>query len=70
MAYKRYHHRHRRGGSDDSGLGCLISIVLIFLAMPLAGIYMLIKGKDASQKVIGSILLIVGIVIWITASLG
>lgn len=70
MGYRHYHHHHRRGGSDDSGLGCLVMIILGMLAMPLVGIYMLISGKDDGQKVIGAILTIVGIIIWIAAAQG
>lgn len=70
MEYRHYHHHHRRGGSDDSGLGCLVMIILGMLAMPLVGIYMLISGKDDGQKVIGAILTIVGIIIWIAAAQG
>ena len=70
MGYRHYHHHHRRGGFDDSGLGCLVMIILGMLAMPLVGIYMLISGKDDGQKVIGAILTIVGIIIWIAAAQG
>ena len=70
MGYRHYHHHHRRGGSDDSGLGCLVMIILGMLAMPLVGIYMLISGKDDGQKLIGAILAIVGIIIWIAAAQG
>lgn len=70
MGYRHYHHHHRRGGFDDSGLGCLVMIILGMLAMPLVGIYMLISGKDDGKKAIGAILTIVGIIIWIAAAQG
>ena len=74
MEYKHYHHHHYhgdgQGGSDDSGMGCLVMIILGLIAMPLAGLYMMISGQDSSQKTIGTILLIVGIIIWIAASQG
>ena len=74
MEYKHYHHHHyHRGGqgdSDDSGMGCLVMIILGLIAMPLVGLYMMISGQDSSQKTIGTILLIVGIIIWIAASQG
>lgn len=69
MGYRHYH-RHRGSGSDGSSIGCLVMIVLALIAMPLVGIYMLITGKDSSQKIIGTILLIVGIIIWIVAAQG
>lgn len=74
MAYRHYHHhhhhRHGRGGSEDSRLGCLVMIILALFAMPLVGIYMLISGKDDGQKTIGTILLIVGVIIWIATAQG
>lgn len=74
MEYKHYHHHHyHRGGqgsSDESGMGCLVMIILGLIAMPLVGLYMMISGKDSSQKTIGTILLIIGIIIWIAASQG
>lgn len=74
MEYKHYHHHHYhgggQGGSDDSGMGCLVMIILGLIAMPLVGLYMMISGKESSHKTIGAILLIVGIIIWIAASQG
>ncbi len=71
MGYRHYHHlHHRRGGSDDSGMGCLVMIILGMVAMPLVGLYMLFKGEDDGQKAIGAILTIVGIIIWIAAAQG
>lgn len=71
MAYRHHHyHRNRGGSSDDSGMGCLVMIIMALIAMPLVGLYMLIKGKDDGQKVIGLILLVVGIIIWIAGAQG
>ena len=70
MGYRHYHHRHGRGGSDDSGMVCLVMIILGMVAMPLVGLYMLFKGEDDGQKAIGVILTIVGIIIWIAAAQG
>ena len=74
MEYKHYHHHHYhgggQGGSDDSGMGCLVMVILGLIAMPIVGLYMMISGQDSSQKTIGTILLIVGIIIWIAASQG
>lgn len=62
--------RHGGGSSDESGIGCLVMIILAWIAMPLVGIYMIISEKDSSQKTIGVILLIVGIIIWAVAAQG
>lgn len=71
MGYRHYHHHHhRRGGSDDSGMGCLVMVILGMVAMPLVGLYMMFKGEDDGQKTIGVILTIVGIIIWIVAAQG
>ena len=71
MADRHYHHHHwHRGGSDDSGMGCLVMIILGMIAMPLVGLYMLFKDGDDGQKAIGAILTIVGIIIWIAAAQG
>ena len=50
MAYRKYrhhrHHRHSGGNYDDPDMGCVVRIIFALIAMPLVGIYMLIKGKD------------------------
>ena len=51
-------------------MGCLVMVILALVAMPLVGLYMLFKGNDDSQKAIGAILTIVGIIIWIVAAQG
>ncbi len=53
-------------GCDDSGGGCLVLVLLAIFAMPLVGLYFLILGEEDS-KVLGLILLIVGIIIWVAA---
>lgn len=55
---------NRREHNDDSGLGCVVFLLLAIFAMPLVGIYMIAKG-DESQKAIGIALTIVGAIIWI-----
>ena len=71
MADRHYHHHHwHRGGSDNSGMGCLVMIILGLVAMPLVGLYMLFHGDDDGQKAIGAILTIVGIIIWIAVAQG
>lgn len=69
--YRRGHRRgryYRRGPSfgGDSATGCFVYFLLGIIAMPLLGLYLMLK-KDASDNthVLGGVLLIVGIIIWI-----
>ena len=54
----------RHKGQNDGGIGCAIMLLLAVFAMPIVGIYMIAKG-DESQKVIGIVLTIIGIILWI-----
>lgn len=54
----RHHH------NDDSGLGCLVILLLAIFAMPIVGLYMVFKG-DESQKALGIVLTIIGVILWI-----
>ena len=49
---------------DDGMMGCLAIVFIGIVAMPLVGVYMLVKGKD-EQKGIGLILTIIGVILWI-----
>ena len=58
--------RRRHHGGDDSGAGCLVAMILALIAMPLVGLYLILKQDgDDETKAIGWILLVVGAVIWI-----
>ena len=57
-------HRNCKHG-NDSGMGCLLWLILGLVAMPLVGLYMLFAGKSGDQKVIGLLLLILGTLFWI-----
>lgn len=64
-----YRHRHNcNHHGNDSGMGCLVLVILGLMAMPLVGIYMMLCGEDTDQKAIGLILTIVGIILWIMAA--
>ena len=63
-----YRNHHCRHNNDNSGMGCLVGLMLGLMAMPLVGLYMLLAGKDAGQRVIGLILTIVGIALWSMAA--
>ena len=49
---------------DDGMMGCLAIVFIGIVAMPLVGVYMLVKGKD-EQKGIGLVLTIIGLILWI-----
>lgn len=49
---------------NTSTMGCVTTIILGIIAMPLAGVFLLITGKSAGTKIIGILLLILGIVFW------
>ena len=49
---------------DDGMMGCLAIVFIGIVAMPLVGVYMLVKGKD-EHKGIGLILTIIGVILWI-----
>lgn len=63
--YRR--HDHFDPGSGD--MGCLVLLLLGVFAMPLVGLYLLLK-KDADDgtKLLGGALLVVGIIIWVYLS--
>lgn len=71
MNRRRYDGRNGRppyygGRRDDDGIGCLVLLILAVLAMPLAGLYLILKkAGDDGTKAVGWILLIVGAIIWI-----
>ena len=50
--------------NSDSGMGCVIILVLAVFAMPLVGLYLALAGEEKEQKVLGVILFIVGIIVW------
>lgn len=54
--------RHR--DDNDGAMGCVVLLLLAVFAMPIVGIYMIAKGDD-TQKGIGIVLTIVGIIIWL-----
>lgn len=58
--------RRGRRNSDDSGLGCLVLIIIAMIAMPLTGLYLALnKESDETTKGIGWILVIIGSIFWI-----
>lgn len=53
----------KNNSDDNNGLGCALLLVAIVFAMPLVGIYLIVKGSD-DDKGVGIALLILGIVLW------
>ena len=51
--------------SNDSGIGCALVLMLAVFAMPLVGLYLAVAGEESEQKMLGVVLLIVGIIVWI-----
>lgn len=55
----------RRGG-DDGTASCLVYFILAIFAMPLLGLYLMLKkSADDGTRVLGVVLLIAGIIIWV-----
>lgn len=50
---------------NDSGIGCALVLMLAVFAMPLVGLYLAVSGEESKQKMLGVVLLIVGIIVWI-----
>ena len=69
MAYRHYHHHHHHHGhhEGDSGLGCILMLVIGILAMPIVGFYLLVASSDEETKVLGTVLLVIGAIVWIFA---
>lgn len=59
----------RNSRSDDSGLGCVMVLLLAIVAMPFVGLYLLLTAKEEGQQILGIALIIVGIAVWIKSGL-
>ena len=55
--------RYRRNGEAET-LGCLVQLLLLLVAMPLVGLYLLINPHSMS-KGLGLLLTVFGVAIWI-----
>ena len=53
--------RYRRNGEAET-LGCLVQLLLLLVAMPFVGLYLLISPHS---KGLGFLLTVLGIAIWI-----
>lgn len=54
----------KNNNSNDSGIGCLLGLMLAIIAMPLLGLFLAVAGEKSEQKMLGVVLLIVGIMVW------
>lgn len=59
-----HNHRHCNHSHGDSGMGCLVMALLGLFALPFVGLYLMTRG-NSDDKVLGIILMIVGVVLWI-----
>ncbi|MDD6448986.1 MAG: hypothetical protein PUF78_04615 [Lachnospiraceae bacterium] len=72
-----YRHRGYRGGpyyggrrprkdGDDCTTSCIVYFILGIIAMPLLGLYLMLKkDTDDGTRVLGGVLLIAGIIFWV-----
>lgn len=56
--------RYRRGRGSDDALSLVVWLLIIIVAMPVTGLYFLLR-KDPSKRWLGWVLLIGGIILWI-----
>ena len=54
-----------RRDENDAGVGCLAWALVILFALPMYGLYRMLTGKTTDDKIVGFLILIVGIIIWI-----
>ena len=56
--------RRNHGGGDDAGIGCLAVVILCLIAMPLVGLYLILRRDgNGETKAVGWILMIAGVLI-------
>lgn len=58
----------RKRQNSSEGAGAIALAILIIVAMPIYGLY-LIRKKDMNEKVSGWILLVVGLALWIAIAI-
>ncbi len=50
--------------NNDGGMGCIMVLFACIVAMPIVGIYLVSKGEEQGEKLLGVALTIVGIIVW------
>lgn len=64
-AYRGGYH----GGLGGDIYGLLAMILIGIVALPLVGGYLLLTGKSEGSKILGGILLIIGLVVWVACGI-
>lgn len=59
---------NKNNSNDFPGLGCLVTILLAIIAMPIVGLYLVFAGKGNDTKLIGMVMLVIGVILWISMS--
>lgn len=54
---------------DEAALGCVVYAIIGMLLMPIVGLFF-VCSKDSEKKLLGWILLVVGVVLWIIVGIG
>ena len=50
--------------SSDGIISMIAIVILLILATPIYGIYLLTNGKTEDQKALGIVLIVLGLIIW------
>lgn len=56
----------RSRNNENPELSCVLTILLAVVAMPLVGLYLMCVGKSGGTKVIGFLMLVLGIIFWVS----
>ncbi len=54
----------RRRSSRNDGLGCIVTVLVWILFMPIVGL-VFVCGKDPDRKALGWAMLVIGIILWL-----
>ena len=55
--------------SSDGIVSMIAIVILVILATPIYGIYLLTNGKTENQKALGIVLIVVGLIIWLATGI-
>ena len=55
--------------SSDGIVSMIAIVILVILATPIYGIYLLTNGKTEVQKALGIVLIVVGLIIWLATGI-
>lgn len=50
--------------NNDSTWGCIVELMILIFLMPFVGLYLYFRPED-DAKTVGTILVVVGVIIWI-----